>query len=158
MTKLCYLDYDGTLHDSQVYISPGVGIHIRTPGRALFEWAAILDDLMLPHPEIKIVLSTTWVAAQSFEFARAQLPPGLQKRIIGSTYTTENLRYFDAWPRGRQVTSDVLTRNPSSWFAIDDDDNGWPRNCRSRLIKTDGSTGISAPRIQDAIRKILMSL
>jgi hypothetical protein len=158
MTKICYLDYDGVLHDCQVFNSPGIGIHIRTPGRTLFEWAPILDELLAPHPDVEIVLSTSWVAAQSFEFARAQLPPGLQQRVIGSTYNTDNLRYFDAWPRGRQVASDVLERKPDSWFAIDDDDNGWPRNCRGRLIKTHGSAGISAPTAQDAIRKILLSL
>lgn len=158
MAKICYLDYDGTLHDSQVYDSPGMGVHIRTPGRKLFEWASILDELLEPHPGVKIVLSTTWVASQNFEFARDQLPPGLRERVIGSTYNDENMKYFDSWARGRQVASDVLTRRPDSWFAIDDDDDGWSKNCRGRLIKTAGSTGISDLDVQDAIRRILKSL
>ena len=158
MTKICYLDYDGVLQDSQVYNSPGIGIHLRTPGRTLFEWVPILDELFEPYPDLKIVLSTTWVAAQNFEFARDQLPPGLRQRVIGSTYTSENMRYFDAWARGKQVSGDVASRKPHAWFAIDDDDSGWPRNCRSRLVRTDGSTGISAPAVQDAIRRILMTL
>ena len=155
MNTICYLDFDGCLHDRAVYCSAERGIHILTPDRALFEWMPVLDELFAPHPDIQIVLSTSWVAAQSFEFARDQLSPALRRRVIGSTYTTENLRYFDSWPRGRQVTSDVAARKLVKWFAIDDDDNGWPTSAKRRLIKTDGTTGISAMVVQDKIRNIL---
>lgn len=52
--------------------------------------------------------------------AKDVLPSELGRRVIGSTYTPENLKYFDAWPRGRQVTSDVQRRQPANWLAIDD--------------------------------------
>jgi hypothetical protein len=138
-----------------VYCSAERGIHILTPDRTLFEWMPILDELLSPYSDIQIVLSTSWVAAQSYEFARAQLSPALQQRVIGSTYTAENLRYFDSWPRGRQVTSDVAARKLDSWFAIDDDDNGWTTSTKRRLIKTNGSTGINDTAVQDKIRKML---
>jgi hypothetical protein len=158
MTTVCYLDFDGHLHDCAVYCSAERGIHIRTPDRTLFEWIPILEELFAPYPDIQIVLSTSWVAAQSFEFARAQLSPTLQQRVIGSTYTAENLRYFDSWPRGRQVTSDVAARKLNSWFAIDDDDDGWPTSAKRRLIKTDGTTGISTTAVQDEVRKMLSAM
>ena len=158
MTKICYLDFDGCLHDNQVFCTQGVGIHIRTPGRTMFEWMHILEELLIPFPDVKIVFSTSWVASQNFEFARAQLSPDLQKRVIGSTYTAENMKYFDAWSRGRQVTSDVAARKPTNWFAIDDDGDGWPADCKARLIKTDGSIGISDTNVQRAIRRMLISL
>lgn len=59
---VCYCDYDGVVHDDAVYWSPNMGIHMRTPGRTLFEWLPLLEELLAPHPEVKIVLSTSWGA------------------------------------------------------------------------------------------------
>jgi hypothetical protein len=156
--KLCYLDFDGVLHSDEVYLSRDSGIHIQTEGRALFEWAPILDDLLAPHFDVSIVLSTTWVAKFGFDFARNALPSGLQQRVIGATYTSENLRYFDAWPRGKQVTSDVQIRKPSRWFALDDDLSGWPESASGHVIETMGATGISAQEVQNQIRRMLKTL
>lgn len=158
MKTLCYLDFDGVLHSDEVYLSRDSGIHMETEGRALFEWAPILDDLLGPHLDVSIVLSTTWVAEFGFDFARNALPSGLQRRVIGATYNPENLRYFDAWPRGKQVTSDVQVRKPSRWFALDDDLSGWPESASGRLIGTMGATGISAPEVQNQIRRMLETL
>ena len=135
-----------------MFDGPAIGLHLRAWGHHLFERAPLLDELMAPYDDIKIVLSTTWVAARSFEFARDQLPDGLRSRVIGATYTAENLKYFGAWPRGRQVASDVLHRKPGKWFAIDDDDSGWPTSARPRLILVDANAGISTPQAQAAIR------
>ena len=118
----------------------------------------ILEELFAPYPELRIVLSTRWVASQSFEFARDQLSPELRRRVIGSTYNDENLRYFDAWPRGRQVHSDMLIRKPDRWFAIDDDDSGWPKSANNNFIKTNGATGISEAQVQTNIREMLISM
>lgn len=131
---------------------------MREPGRALFEWAPILVELLEPHPEVSIVLSTSWVGEWGEEFACGVLPPCLQHRVIGATYTIDNLKYFDAWARGRQVTSDATTRRTDSWFAIDDDDRGWPLGAADRLVLTDGSKGISSVASQDAIRRALLAL
>jgi hypothetical protein len=76
MTKICYLDFDGVLHSDQVYVSPHFGIQVQADGGALFEWAHILDELLEPHRDVSIVLSTTWVAQFSFEFARSNVQPG----------------------------------------------------------------------------------
>lgn len=152
MSRLLYLDFDGPLHPAAVFDRPGIGLHLQAPGHQLFEHAPLLDEMLSPYVEIEIVLSTTWVAARSFEFACDQLPDGLRSRVIGATYTAENLKYFDAWPRGRQVTSDVVLRKPSKWFAIDDDDSGWPTSARPRLILVDANAGISTHQAQAAIR------
>lgn len=155
MSRLLYLDFDGPLHPAAVFDRPGIGLHLQAPGHQLFEHAPILDELLSPYVEIEIVLSTTWVAARSIEFARDQLPEGLRSRVIGSTYTVDNLKYFDAWPRGRQVTSDVLIRKPGKWLAIDDDDSGWPSSARRRLVLVDKHAGIGTPIAEAAIRQKL---
>lgn len=157
MTKVLYLDYDGVLHDEEVYFHPRRGIYIETPDRTLFEWMPILDELLRPYPDVRIVLSTSWVRARSFEFAKKQLSPMLQERVIGATFHRRLTRkeWFASLPRGEQIAQDVFRRVPQSWFAIDDDAMYWPEWCRDNLIKTNGSCGISDPAVQEAIRMML---
>jgi hypothetical protein len=70
---ILYLDFDGVLHDEEVYWHPKHGIYLRTPGRMLFEWEPILEKLLSSHPNIKIVLSTSWVPMRSFNYAKSRL-------------------------------------------------------------------------------------
>lgn len=156
---VCYCDYDGVLQDDAVYWSRREGIHIRTPGRKLFEWAFILEELLAPYPDVKIVLSTSWVRFKRFDFAKRRLPSGLQSRVIGATFhSKETHRYeFDNMSRGMQIYADVERRLPARWFAIDNDDHGWPSWCRDHLIKTDDRLGLSELAVQNQIRRMLAS-
>jgi hypothetical protein len=155
--KVLYLDFDGVLHDEQVFFHPRKGISLATPGRTLFEWMPILEQLLIPHPDVDLVLSTSWVRLRSFDFAKKCLSPDLQRRVIGATFHRGEMRSdkFLLLPRGEQIANDVFRRGPKSWFAIDDDYVGWPFWSRNNLIQTNGSVGISAPDIQNAIRIML---
>jgi hypothetical protein len=155
--KVLYLDFDGVLHDEQVFFHRRRGIILSTPGRTLFEWMPILEQLLIPHPGVAIVLSTSWVRLRSFDFAKKRLSPELQQRVIGATFHRREMRRdeFLLLSRGEQIANDVFRRGPKSWFAIDDDHVGWPFWSRNNLIKTNGSVGISAPDIQNAIRIML---
>ncbi|MGS0742310.1 HAD domain-containing protein [Glaciimonas sp. GG7] len=158
--KILYLDYNGVLHDGMVIRNRKRGMYITTPERSFFEWMPILEDLLAPYPEVKIVLSTSWVRALGFDATRQELSETLRSRVIGSTFHHPKLLQseFDLMPRGMQILNDVEQRKPSSWFAIDDDAFGWPAGHRDRLIETKGHTGLSDPEIQDAIRKMLAVL
>ncbi len=59
MSCVLYLDYDGVLHNDSVYRVRGQGIVIRDG--VLFEWAHYLVEALRPYPDIRIVLSTSWV-------------------------------------------------------------------------------------------------
>lgn len=157
MTKICYVDFDGVTHDDAVYWSRREGIFMGTPGRALFEWLPILEELLAPYPDVKIVLSTSWVRVKNFEFAKRQLPSSLQKRVVGATFHNREMQKFDFdnMSRGMQICADVGRRKPAGWFAIDNDDQGWPAWCRDRLIKTEDRLGLSDPAVQDLVRKML---
>lgn len=154
---VCYCDYDGVLHDDAVYWSRREGIYIRTPGRKLFEWSSILEELLAPYPDVRIVLSTSWVRFKRYGFAKGQLSLGLQSRVIGATFhSRETVRVeFDNMSRGMQVCADVERRLPARWFAIDNDDVGWPAWCRDRLVKTEDHLGLSDAAVQEQIRKML---
>lgn len=155
-----YLDFDGVLHDDAVYWSKQEGIHIRMPGRSLFEWAPILELLLNPHPTVKIVLSTSWVRVKNFEFAKKKLPASLQKRVIGATFHKREMSRwdFDNMPRGAQVVADVRRRRPAGWLAIDNDDQGWPADYLDHLVKTQDRLGLSDPKVQLELRTRLTQL
>lgn len=155
--RVCYLDYDGVMHVDSVFYSPERGIHITTPGHTLFEWAHILEDLLHPYRDVKIVLSTSWVRARSLYFAKNQLPKSLQARVIGATFDIRLMQKleYDFMSRGQQVYADVERRKPATWFALDNDDRGWPTEHRSRLVKTDDNTGVSSLDVQEAVRTML---
>lgn len=160
-SKLClvYLDFDGVCHDDSVYWSKQRGIHLRAPGRVLFEWAQILVDLLAPYPGVKIILSTSWVRVRDFNFAKSKLPPALQARVIGATYHAREMQKFefDNMSRGAQIYADVQRRNPAHWLAIDNDDKFWPAHCRYHLIKTQDELGLSDTEVQTSIRARLAS-
>jgi len=155
-----YLDFDGVLHDDAVYWSKQEGIHIRMPGRSLFEWAPILELLLAPHPTVKIVLSTSWVRVKNFEFAKRKLPVSLQERVIGATYHRREMRKweFDNMTRGAQIVADVKRRRPTHWLAVDNDDKGWPEDYREHLVKTQDRLGLSDPKVQLELQTRLAQL
>lgn len=158
--KVLYLDYDGVLHDEDVWRSPKRGIYVGTPGRVLFEWTSILEALLEPYPEVRIVLSTSWVRVFSFNFARKQLTPSLQNRVIGATFHRREMRkdWFALLPRGVQVLEDVERRRPARWFAIDDDPFGWPSYAINRVVVTEGRRGLSDASAQEAVKSMLEAI
>ena len=155
-----YLDFDGVLHHDEVYWSRKRGIHIRAPGHRLFEWAEILEEILAPYSEVSIVLATSWVRVKSYEFAKKQLSPALQSKVIGATFHRREMNkfVFENTARGEQIYADVKRRQPTAWLAIDNDDVGWPSHCRSNLIKTDDALGLSDPNVQAEIRTRLKKL
>lgn len=159
-SAVLYLDFDGVVHHDAVYWSRDAGIHIRgAPGRVLFEWAPILEDLLAPFPGVKIVLSTSWVRVRDFDFAKSKLPPALQTRVVGATFHRREMQKwkFDNMSRGAQIYADVQRRQPLCWLAIDNDDVAWPTHCRDHLIKTKDDLGLSDHEVQAAISARLAS-
>jgi hypothetical protein len=158
--KICYLDYDAVLHDGNVLRNRTRGMYIKTPGRTFFEWMPILDELLAPYPDLKIVLSTTWVRELGFNEAKHELSPSLRERVIGATFLHPKIvkADFDTLSRGMQIWGDVERRKPSHWFALDDDAFGWPVVCKQNLILTSGQLGLSDPEVQEKIRQRLAEM
>jgi len=159
--KVLYLDFDGVLHPEDVLWHPKRGIYVRSPpGHQLFEWVPILEALLQPYPKVAIVLSTSWVRERRFSFAKNRLSPMLQQRVIGATFHREYMHResFRLIPRGVQIAQDVARRVPRTWFAIDDDADGWPQCCRSNFVQTHGQTGLSDLCVQAKVRAKLENL
>lgn len=147
-----YLDYDGVLHHEEVWWHYRRGAYVRPTGFTLFEHAPLLADLLRPYPSVRIVLSTSWVRVRRFSRAKKRLPQELRERVIGSTFhTAMNQARFETLSRGMQVWEDVQRRQPSDWFALDDNTD-WPECCRDNLVLTDPVRGISAPGMEALVR------
>ena len=143
-----YLDFDGVLHHEEVWCSMKRGIFIPqhvAPGRTLFEWMPALQNALASFPNVRIVLSTSWVRERSFSFAKSQLSASIQSRVVGATFHNRHhpRHEFLATPRGYQISNDVDRRLPSSWIALDDDAEGWPAWCVGNLVRCNGKLGLS---------------
>ncbi len=154
---MLYLDFDGVLHPESVYRQPGKGgpYLADAPGHALFEHAEMLEAVLLPYPDVRIVLSTSWVQAYGGSVAKVarRLTPDLRARVVGATY--QNGMDADEWrqaSRGMQILSDVLHRKPRDWIALDDDYLDWPDHCRDKLVRTHPVLGISTPVVLAELR------
>lgn len=151
-----YLDFDGVLHHEDVWWHPRRGAYIRPPGYSLFAHMPLLEEVLEPHPDVQIVLSTSWVRVRRYSNAVKRLSPQLRERVIGATFHTRmNRDSFEALPRGVQVLHDVARRRPRHWLALDDDDQGWGTEYRDHLIHTDSVLGISAPGTIEVLAELL---
>jgi hypothetical protein len=157
---IVYCDYDGALHHHNVLWKPKVGPYLAAPeGYRLFQHVGLLEELLAPYPQVKLVLSTSWVVRYGLWKASKRLTPALRERCIDGTYHY-GLK-GNAWlelPRGVQVSRDAERRQPKGWLALDDSADGWPDETRDNLIHTDACEGIGPAEIQQAIRQKLALL
>ncbi|MBC8750179.1 hypothetical protein OKW43_005804 [Paraburkholderia sp. WC7.3g] len=152
---ILYLDFDGVLHPENVLMRPGKGPFIESPdGHKLFEHCELLEKVLLPYPGVKIVLSTSWVRVyKSVARVARKLTPELRARVVGATYhEAMDPESFKQAPRGIQIWSDVLRRQPTDWIAVDDDYLHWPTWCRDKLVRTHEVRGISPPVVLAELR------
>lgn len=157
---LLYLDYDGVLHHEDVRWHPRRGVYLNAPPEfRLFQHAELLETLLAPHPDVSIVLSTSWVRVLGYSRSVKRLPPGLRERVIGATYHSNmHPAAFAMLPRGVQVLDDVARRAPRDWLALDDDGPGLPKEHEHRLMPTDERLGLSAPGLAEALSAKLRAL
>lgn len=152
-----YLDFDGVLQHENVWWHPRRGAYIQTPGYRLFEHVPLLEATLAQFPEVRIVLSTSWVRYRGFSDSAKRLGPLLRERVIGATFHTRmNRTGFEGLPRGIQVLNDVARRRPRNWVALDDDVENWCPDYMDFLIPCHKDLGISAPGVIDALTRRLL--
>jgi hypothetical protein len=146
-----FLDFDGVLHPGEVWYEHGMRLPVlRAPGHELFESMVVFEAAIAPYPQIKVVLSTSWVPALGFEQACGFLNESLRSRVIGATYDPESP---DAWRFNRlrrydAIEQDVRRRKPQRWLAVDDDAIGWPVGELAALALTPTNLGLACPAAQ----------
>jgi len=155
-----YLDFDGVLMDADVYRVPGRGIVVRRG--TLFEWTPVLVESLQPWPDVRIVLSTSWVLQLGYERSREYLPRDLRERVVGATFhrrehgpTPELRRLWAQSDRGQQIAADVARRLPQAWLAIDDAADEFDVQQREWLVPCDPRRGLSDRATQATLTAML---
>jgi len=154
---ILYLDFDGVLHHENVLVHPKKGAYLQMgPAHHLFAHASLLTHVLLPYPDVRIVLSTSWVLKYGCAHAAKRLPSGLLDRVIGATYhRAMDKEGFRQMPRWQQIAQDFGRRKPTAWLALDDDDEGWPELYLDNYVRTDKTEGISKPAVLDELQRKL---
>lgn len=161
--RTLYLDFDGVLHPDNAYIDNRGRVRLEGPG-ALFMWAPTLAQALEDHPDIDIVLSTSWVPTKSFSYARKSLPADLAVRVTGATWHSSFRHDYDkkVWwdhsTRCEQILADVNRRGRAGWLAIDDDHADWVPAFTEHLVRTHGDTGLGSPWVRERLRGALCDL
>jgi hypothetical protein len=151
---ILFLDFDGVLHPDAVFLEKRRPV-LHADGE-LFMWVTHLIKALEPHPEVQIVLSTSWVRIRGFTRAKKVLPKAIQDRVIGGTWHSAMGRseysghrlpvsWWDQATRYQQIAGYVARAKLTHWVAIDDNCEGWPDELADRLIRTDPNRGISDP-------------
>ncbi|CAJ91971.1 hypothetical protein E6A55_04175 [Cupriavidus necator H16] len=167
---ILFLDYDGVLHPDAAYLVNGRP-ELRAAG-TLFMWAPILEEILAPYPQVRIVLSTSWVRVlKSFSRARAYLPAALQARVIGATWHSAmaqhhegahrvDASWFNELSRYAQIARYIARAGlrAEHWLAVDDDSEDWPAELRDYLVETDGVLGLSSASAQSELAQRLQRM
>lgn len=96
---ILFLDFDGVLHPDAVYLRLNGQVELRAEG-ALFMWAVRLAAALQSYPEVRIVLSTSWVRHLGFSRARKALPADLAAKVIGANWHSATGK---GWPDYKRV-------------------------------------------------------
>lgn len=150
---ILFLDFDGVLHPDAAYLYGKIP-RLNADGE-LFMWANLLVDALADQPEVRIVLSTSWVRLLSFKRARDFLPPVLHARVISGTWHSA----ADRWEtRYQQIRRYVNRNSVSNWLVLDDDNEKWGETDRDRLILCDPNVGLRDPATQVDLRDKLKAM
>jgi hypothetical protein len=127
------------------------GAYLSAPERySLFQHANLLEQLLVPYPQVQIVLSTSWVRRYGMTTTAKRLPSSLQARVIGATFHSRHMNNdeFMDMPRGQQVHEDVLRRRPRDW----------PDEHAARFVQTHMHDGLSDPAVKSAFERKLKEM
>jgi hypothetical protein len=158
--RVIVIDYDGVLHSADVWVSAGASPRLAESEatQTLFEHAPLLAGLLEQHPDVMLLLSTSWVSVFGYETAVARLPSSLAVRVLGATFRPDvHGPGFAAIARGYQVQVEIRRRGIRDWIALDDDVKDWPEEDLDHLIATDPQLGISEPGALAKLRAWLVA-
>lgn len=133
--RILSLDFDGVLHP--------LGTGTRTIATTHFGWLPVLERLLAPHSDVKVLVHSSW--------REVYLPDELQM-LIGAL----EARFIGAAPAGQRYESVLwwLQLNPefASYRILDDDRSEFPDPPPHELILCDPEQGVSDPRVQAQLR------
>jgi hypothetical protein len=108
--QLLFLDFDGVLHPVGERALDENFRLIANPG--LFVWRPILEQILMPFPSVRIVVSSDWRRLFDDEnLVRLLGPLGSRFAGVVETYGSS---------RAAEIRTEASRRKASNWLAIDD--------------------------------------
>ena len=138
-----FLDFDGVLHPTTIKVVLETD---EVAGTTLFGWVPVLVKLLKPHPDVALVISSTWRYTHNLEELRGVLGE-LGPKVVGVT------------PRGQRYESIrwFLQLNPqfASHRILDDALSEFLDPPPKELILCDPRTGVSSTAVLCALQNWL---
>lgn len=118
MTKpTLFLDIDGVLHPLS---TANLDNNNHVYGEKLFRWLPKLKEALEPHPEVQVVLHSTWrYIWETDEELRSQIPDELSAMIVATT----GREIID---RHGSIVDYCEKHNITKFVIVDDDGNAFP--------------------------------
>jgi len=160
---ILFLDFDGVLHPPEVHNTHDAP-ELLTHGK-IFMHARHLEDTLGYHPEVKIVLSTSWVSRMGYEATLSYMPAKLRARVVGTTWResqqvgTYSFDSQDRMTRFQQIWSYVYSHQIKNWLALDDlhsNTEQWLSEHKNHLILCNGKTGLGDAEVLAALNTALL--
>jgi hypothetical protein len=132
--RVIFADYDGVLHpvSDLHWFSTGLPVNTCIERGRLFRWISILHELLAPHPNVCIVVHSSWRLLHPEETVKSLLGP-LAERVIHVIS-----RDYD---RGDGIAAYIAEHGVEDYIILDDHPEWFPPGT-PRILVCDSEAGI----------------
>ena len=149
MSRAIFLDFDGVLHDVDAGSIEYENGSMVITGTRLFQHVGVLEQLILPFPDVQLVIHSSWRNHYTLHELYARFPASLRNRIRGMTQPG-TLRYAGIL--------DYAEEHGISDYLILDDAPGefcYSSDLPDELVICHELLGIGSPVVQEQIQNWL---
>lgn len=147
---IIYLDFDGVLHGADELALDENCRFISNP--KLFEYVPILEEILHPAPNAKIVVSSDWARLLDDANLVRILGQNLGNRFIGVVEQRGS-------SRSEEILADANKRCAAKWLALDDHPSVRSSAKKDkRFIYCPPALGISDKSVQQTLRASLLKM
>ena len=150
--RVLFLDFDGCVQPAGLLAAQSDDVVLRTLGAFeytvpvdLFVWVHLLIKILEPHPDVFIVVHSTWREV----YAAAEIGDmlgDLGRRYLGVT---------PPGPRWESINTWLSQNTATSWRILDDAPREFPDPPPLELIVCHPLAGLSAPDVQGQLNEWL---
>lgn len=150
MTRALFVDVDGVLHPGPPPLSALVDTRTRAEylelaarrERERLCWLPVLADILAPHPDVAVLVHSSW---------RLVMPRSELVAVLSLLGPGRAIDVTAGEDRYRSILDAVQLHGIRSYRILDDHRTDFPADC-PELVLCAPDRGISDPRVQDLLR------
>jgi len=141
--RVIFADYDGVFHpvSDLHWFSMGLPVETCIERGRLFRWASILHEILDPHPDVCIVVHSSWRMLHPEDKVKALLGPLAERVIHVISPEYDRGDGIAAYIEEHEIVDYVILDDRPDWFAPG----------TSRLVVCDSETGIYDVGVQEQL-------